>query len=81
MMKRMSTQTTIEEINFPYSEFKASYNYSGILQQTRPGTEELAPVAYFPGNLDKTQVNKLSGTSQRRKLTLSTNLSRDLHFT
>ena len=32
------------------------YSYSGILQQTRPGTEELAPVAYFSGNFDKTQV-------------------------
>ena len=31
-------------------------SYSGILQQTRPGTEELAPVAYFSGNFDKTQV-------------------------
>ena len=34
----------------------SKYNYSGILQQTRPGTEELAPVAYFSGNFDKTQV-------------------------
>ena len=25
----------------------SKYSYSGILQQTRPGTEELAPVAYF----------------------------------
>ena len=32
------------------------YSYSGILQQTRPGTKELAPVAYFSGNFDKTQV-------------------------
>ena len=31
-------------------------SYSGILQQTRPETEELAPVAYFSGNFDKTQV-------------------------
>ena len=31
-------------------------SYSGILQQTRPGTEELAPVACFSGNFDKTQV-------------------------
>ena len=31
-------------------------SYSGILQQTRPGIEELAPVAYFSGNFDKTQV-------------------------
>ena len=31
-------------------------SYSGILQQTRPGTEELVPVAYFSGNFDKTQV-------------------------
>ena len=35
----------------------SKYSYSGILQQTRPGTEELAPVAYFSGNFDKTQVN------------------------
>ena len=34
----------------------SKYSYSGILQQTRPGTEELAPAAYFSGNSDKTQV-------------------------
>ena len=34
----------------------SKYSYSGILQQTRPGTDELAPVAYFSGNFDKTQV-------------------------
>ena len=34
----------------------SKYSYSGILQQTRPGTEELASVAYFSGNFDKTQV-------------------------
>ena len=34
----------------------SKYSYSGILQQTRPGTEELVPVAYFSGNIDKTQV-------------------------
>ena len=34
----------------------SKYSYSGILQQTRPGTEELAPVAYFSENFDKTQV-------------------------
>ena len=34
----------------------SKYSYSGILQQTRSGTEELAPVAYFSGNFDKTQV-------------------------
>ena len=34
----------------------SKYSYSGILQETRPGTEELAPVAYFSGNFDKTQV-------------------------
>ena len=34
----------------------SKYSYSGILQQTRPGTKELAPVAYFSGNFDKTQV-------------------------
>ena len=34
----------------------SKYSYSGILQLTRPGTEELAPVAYFSGNFDKTQV-------------------------
>ena len=31
-------------------------SYSGTLQQTRPGTDEFAPVAYFSGNFDKTQV-------------------------
>ena len=31
-------------------------NYSGILQQTRPGMDELEPVAYLSGNFDKTQV-------------------------
>ena len=34
----------------------SKYSYSGILQQTRAGSEELAPVAYFSGNFDKTQV-------------------------
>ena len=34
----------------------SKYSYSGILQQTRPGTEELAPVAYYSGNFGKTQV-------------------------
>ena len=34
----------------------SKYSYSGILQQTRPETEELAPVAYFSGYFDKTQV-------------------------
>ena len=34
----------------------SKYSYSGILQQTRPGTDELAPVAYFSGNFNKTQV-------------------------
>ena len=34
----------------------SKYSYSGILQQTRPGTEELAPVAYFSGNFIRTQV-------------------------
>ena len=34
----------------------SKYSYSDILQQTRPGTEELAPVAYFSGNFNKTQV-------------------------
>ena len=34
----------------------SKYSYSGILQQTRPGTEELAPLAYFSGNFNKTQV-------------------------
>ena len=34
----------------------SKYSYSGILQQTRPGTKELAPVAYFSGNFNKTQV-------------------------
>ena len=31
----------------------SKYSYSGILQQTRPGTEELAPVAYYSGNLTR----------------------------
>ena len=31
----------------------SKYGYSGILQQTRPGTEELAPVAYFSGNFER----------------------------
>ena len=26
-------------------------SYSGILQQTRPGTDELTPIAYFSGSL------------------------------
>ena len=34
----------------------SKYSHSEILQQTRPGTDELAPVAYFSGNFDKTQV-------------------------
>ena len=34
----------------------SKYSYSGILQQTRPGTDELVPVAYLSGNFDKTQV-------------------------
>ena len=34
----------------------SKYSYSGILQQTRPGTEELVPVAYFSGHFDKTRV-------------------------
>ena len=34
----------------------SKYSYSGILQQTRPRTEELAPVASFSGNFNKTQV-------------------------
>ena len=34
----------------------SKYSYSGILQQTRPGTKELAPVSYFSGNFEKTQV-------------------------
>ena len=34
----------------------SKYSYSGILQQTIPVTEELAPVAYFSGNFDKTQI-------------------------
>ena len=34
----------------------SKYSYSGILQQIRPSTEELAPVAYFSGNFNKTQV-------------------------
>ena len=32
------------------------FSYSGILQQTRPGTDELEPMAYFSGNFDKTQI-------------------------
>ena len=34
----------------------SKYSYSGILQQTRPGTDELTPVVYSSGNFDKTQV-------------------------
>ena len=34
----------------------SKYSYSEILQQTRPRMDELAPVAYFSGNFDKTQV-------------------------
>ena len=34
----------------------SKFSYSGILQQTRLGTDELAPVAYFSGNFDKMQV-------------------------
>ena len=34
----------------------SKYSYSGILQQMRPGTNKLAPVAYFSGNFDKTEV-------------------------
>ena len=34
----------------------SKYSCSGIFQQTRPSMEELAPVAYFSGNFDKTQV-------------------------
>ena len=34
----------------------SKYSYSGILQQTRPGTKELAPITYFSGNFNKTQV-------------------------
>ena len=34
----------------------SKYSYLGILQQTRPGTDELAPIAYFSGNFDKTQI-------------------------
>ena len=49
----------------------SKYSYSGILQQTRPGTEELAPVAYFSGNFDKTQVKW--NITVKRKLMLFTN--------
>ena len=34
----------------------SKYSYSGKPQQTRPGMDELAPVAYFSGNFDKTRV-------------------------
>ena len=34
------------------------YSYSGILQQTRQGMDELAPVAYFSGNFNRTQVKQ-----------------------
>ena len=36
--------------------YASKFSYSGILQQTRPGTDELAPIAYFSGSFDKTQV-------------------------
>ena len=54
----------------------SKYSYSGILQQTRPGMDELAPVASFSGNFDKTQA-KWNIT----EIMLSTNQPRDLHFT
>ena len=56
----------------------SKYSYSGILQQTRPGMDELAPVAYFSGNFDKTQVK---WNITEKGLMLSTNHPRDLHFT
>ena len=34
----------------------SKFSYAGILQQTRPGTDELAPITYFSGNFDKMQV-------------------------
>ena len=34
----------------------SKFSYSGILQQTRPGTDELATVAYYSGNFNKMQV-------------------------
>ena len=34
----------------------SKFSYSGILQQTRLGMDERAPIAYFSGNFDKTQV-------------------------
>ena len=34
----------------------SKFSCSGILQQTRPGTDELAPIAYFSENFDKMQV-------------------------
>ena len=34
----------------------SKYSYLGIIQQTRPGTDELAPVACFSRNFNKTQV-------------------------
>ena len=45
-----------ENKNYVIHYNASKYIYSGILQQTRPGTDELAPVAYFSGNFDKTQV-------------------------
>ena len=54
----------------------SKFSYSGILQQTRPGTDELAPVAFFSGNFDKTQVR---WNITEKKLTLSVSPSRGLH--
>ena len=53
----------------------SKFSYSGILQQTRPGTDKLAPVAYFSGNFDKMQVK---WNIMEKKLTLSTSPSRGL---
>ena len=57
--------------------YASKYSYSGILQQTRPGTEELAPVAYFSGNFNKTQI-KWNITEKESLCYLQ--ISKEVHF-
>ena len=54
LKEKLMEDPVIKDYVIHYNASKCSY--SGILQQTRPGMEELAPVAYFSGNFDKTQV-------------------------
>ena len=53
----------------------SKFSYSGILQQTKPGTDELAPIAYFSGNFDKMQVK----WNIMEKEAYTTSPSRGLH--